>query len=114
MAFQPYSVKKAESTYLALFLDAAPNVPLDGPLSVLVEFHFPFRKTEKKRALDRGWGFIDTRPDVENLAKLFIDAIAPRYFVDDARISEMCIRKFRSSRTGVRLRIHRLLYLDGD
>ena len=112
MSYQPAKVKQAEATYLSLFMEHAPAQPLDGPLSIMLEFHFPLKKTERKVDKDRGWVFRDTRPDIENLTKLFIDAIAPRYFVDDARICEMTIRKYRAQQTGVRLQISRLLYVE--
>jgi len=97
------SVKNAMSTFLDLFREYAPEKIIDFPVAVRVEFSYPFRKNEKKSDLERGFMWCETRPDLDNLAKIFIDSISPVFFKDDALIVFLVVCKIRSNRPGVRL-----------
>lgn len=66
-----------------------PSEPLDGPLSLDVEFIFPRPKDLKKSQVLK-W----TKPDLDNASKAVWDALTEAgWWVDDARVSEATSRK---------------------
>lgn len=102
-------VAAAVRLHQALWHSCRPRRPYDGPIQAVVEFYFPFRATERKSDLERGWMFHIEKPDSDNLAKLFLDALAPEYFRNDS-IVYPTVFKYRSAVPGVRLAIYRLSY----
>lgn len=109
MAPKP-EVTQAVRLHAALWHSCRPRRVYDGPLHVVLEFHFPFRSTEKKSDLQRGWMFHLEKPDADNIGKLFIDAIQPDYFRNDSTVYTTPL-KVRSAVPGVRMAIYRLDYL---
>lgn len=72
----------------------APEFPLDGPITLKIAFIYPELKTKKLK--DR-WEWVTTKPDLDNLVKLFIDALADEgFFRDDSQIASLHLMKFRS------------------
>lgn len=105
ICFQPKRVKDAESSLLSLLSAHAPETPIDVPCSVMLELVYPWRKTEPHKETCKGFKWRHVRPDLGNLEKLVIDAIAPRFFVDDALIVESRNRKLWGSEPGIHLAI---------
>lgn len=101
------SVKQASGTILDLFKEYAPCSIIDFPVRVKIWFNFPFRKNEKKADIVRGEMWCETRPDLDNLSKLFIDAISPVFFKDDSLIVCITASKTRSATPGIGLVIER-------
>jgi len=99
------SVKHASGTILDLFKEYAPKEIIDFPVAVRIEFKFPFRKNEKKADLANGAMWCETRPDLDNLSKLFIDAISPVFLKDDALVVRLHVSKARTHKPGIRLAI---------
>ena len=97
------SVKQASGTILDLFKEYAPKEIIDFPVGVRIEFKFPFRKSEKKADKERGAMWCETRPDLDNISKLFIDSISPVFFKDDALIVWLNVSKERTLRPGIGL-----------
>ncbi len=107
-AFQPAKVKQAEESILDLFLPYAPPTPLTGPLKVELTLVYPWRKAEPKKNRQGRRRWKDTRPDLDNSGKLIIDAIAPKFFIDDAQICSMDYQKFWGDTPGIGLKIYQL------
>lgn len=70
--------------------DVAPDVPLDGPLTLDVEFRFPMPKSRARRLRDAGRAPKTTAPDLDKLVRAVGDALtAGGLITDDARITEV-------------------------
>ena len=82
-----------------------PPMPLEGALSVELEFYLkrPKRLTKKKH----GTGKVkhDKRPDIDNLVKSVLDGL-DQWWGDDAQICELTARKFYCSIDEPRPRIN--------
>ena len=107
-SYQPARVRKAETTILSLFLPYAPAEPYTGPLGVQVVLVYPWRKSESKKNQQAGRKWKCTRPDLDNLAKLILDAMAPRFFRDDAEVCSISSSKQWGSKPGIRFKIAKL------
>lgn len=69
-----------------------PNVPLAGPLAVLIEFTFERPKSRQKKGL--GITYKTCKPDLDNAAKAVIDAIGEaNWWADDAQIAVLVLVK---------------------
>lgn len=66
-----------------------PKLLLDGPLVILIEFHFPMLKSwsKKKQQAMAGKHKI-TKPDVDNLIKTILDAGNDHLWVDDNIVAD--------------------------
>ena len=106
--FQPARVTAAQENVLALFLPYAPSTPFVGPLRVKLELVYPWRKNEpkKNRKSSRRWK--NSRPDLDNLAKLILDALTPKFFIDDSQVCAMSYTKQWGDQPGIGLSIPRL------
>ena len=63
--------------------------PLDGPLTLGIEFRFPMPASRSKRVRDYGWAAKTTAPDLSKLVRCVEDGLqAGGLIVDDARITE--------------------------
>lgn len=83
---------------IAQALHGEPVTMLEGPLELELIFAFPLLKSHKAIACD--WK--PTRPDLDNLAKTVIDALARRgFFRDDAQIVTMKLGKVHNERFGI-------------
>lgn len=72
----------------------APRWPIDAAVRVILDFWFH----RPKRLCTRRWSdwpiWHRSKPDVDNLAKLVLDAMTRTgWWVDDACVSELCVRK---------------------
>lgn len=83
--------------------DGIDPFPASGPLRVVVDLTFPYRTTERaavKRAGERVWH--DRRPDLDNLSKLYLDALVKAGLIhDDGQVAELVLRKRRGPREQV-------------
>ena len=96
----------AKETIDVLLKDHRPPAPLAGPLSLLLEFTWPWRSSDSKRARSLGRIPRDTRPDCSNLAKTTEDRlVALRFLEDDGQVVELTVRKFISSQPGIHVRL---------
>lgn len=66
-----------------------PKLLLDGPLIILIEFHFPILKSwSKKKQQTMAGKYKTTKPDVDNLIKTILDAGNNHLWVDDNIIAD--------------------------
>lgn len=84
------AAKKASATWQAIVEQHKPDKPLQGPLEVrlLVSWF--------KKGLSEGEPRI-TKPDVDNLAKLILDAMTKAgYWLDDNQVCDLRVTKYNS------------------
>lgn len=93
--FKKKAVVAAEQTWHALLYPHRPESPFTGPVSLCIGFLYPWRKGEKKGTIrDYSMMPIETRPDVENVAKGLIDVMTTlRFFHDDSQIAALTLTK---------------------
>jgi Holliday junction resolvase RusA-like endonuclease len=77
-----------------------PPVPFEGPLQVNIEWHFPYRKSERKSIVKAGVPIPhDKIPDLDNLEKGFLDVMSRlNFWRDDGQIAWKQTRKLWSAR----------------
>lgn len=71
--------------------------PLDGPVALSVRIALKRPKSARKRAAPT------TKPDIDNVAKAILDALNGIAFVDDARVTRLCISKIYDDADSVRV-----------
>lgn len=93
----------AERVWISALSPYRPPAPLSGPVSLTLNFHYHWRKTERKAIVQKFSRFpIETRPDVENVAKLCIDVMAKlRFFEDDSQVASLLLTKSYSDHPGL-------------
>ena len=102
----PPKTRRAEAVFAALAAHHpdAPVVPMGGPLRVSLEFLFPVPKSwpkwKRAAALAGEWRN-QGKPDVDNLAKLCLDALQPGWFGDDRQVVDLRARKGYAEAPGV-------------
>jgi Holliday junction resolvase RusA-like endonuclease len=88
-----------------LLVPYRPRLPLAGPLTLTLEFTWPWRageslKTRARRLIPR-----DVNPDCSNLAKTTEDRLAAlRFMHNDAQVVELVVRKFFGDHPGIGIR----------
>ena len=90
--------KSAKSDFLLLAHQNIPTTPISGPITLSVEYFMPipqsWPKYRKLEANNDDMPHIKT-PDVDNLLKFTMDAMAP-FWVDDRLINSIYCRKMYS------------------
>ena len=82
---------KTISKQLAIL--ARPRPPLEGPLSVVMNFFFKRPKSHTKA--QQKIPFHSVRPDIDNLAKTVLDRMTDaHWWKDDTQVGELLLRKF--------------------
>jgi crossover junction endodeoxyribonuclease RusA len=100
--FKRKHVQQAEQDLTALLMPHRPAKPLCGPVRLMVVWAYPWRKSESKRNRARGWLPCDTRPDCDNLSKLFCDAMTRLgFWGDDSQVADLRFRKQWSDHAGI-------------
>lgn len=96
---------EAKGFWDALFLRHRPERPLDGPLALYVELRWPHTASTAKRLLGSDLP-MTTKPDLSNLLKTVEDAMVRcGYMVNDSRICDVQVKKFRSPNPGILVRL---------
>lgn len=95
--FKKAKQAREENNTVSLLVAAKPAgfAPFDGPINVALCLIWPYRKSEKKSVVALGNLVpMDVRPDVDNLAKMMLDAIGSAgYWRDDAQVSTLVVSK---------------------
>lgn len=104
--YQPKNVVKNAEAISALAAYHRPAKPLEGPVRLSLQFYFPWRKSDSKRYREPGYRPMDTKPDLDNLAKQMCDVLQRcGFFRNDSQICDISIRKGRSDVVGVRVTV---------
>jgi Holliday junction resolvase RusA-like endonuclease len=79
-----------------------PLAPMQGPLTLTLEYTWPWRAADSAKVRARGRVPMTVRPDCSNLAKTTEDRLgALRFLDDDALVCELIVRKFRGDHPGI-------------
>lgn len=96
IAYTPKRTAQAEARFRNAIEKWIPLEPLSGPLWVFIDFHLPVPKSWpkwKKEAARMGM-VVPVKPDIDNLAKLPLDALTrSRFWHDDSQITELRCQK---------------------
>ena len=93
---------KARKSLVQLMMEHAPEKPLEGPLRVSILVVWPWRKSEPKYRKALRAAPHDRKPDVDNYAKLLLDAGPDAAFwISDAQISTLNISKAWADTPGI-------------
>lgn len=95
-----------KENFLKKALQYAPDKPLKGPISLHVTFNMPPAKDLSSLYLHA------TKPDIDNLAKFVMDALAGKFWVDDCQICYTTFNKVHSGhpRTDICMRALRVTF----
>ena len=104
--FNKKNVTAAKNTLAARFAQWRPAMQYDFPVHVKVFFVFG-HPTSHRKAVRETTIPKPKRPDLDNLVKLFLDAISPMYFKDDNIVVELTVGKYWGPRPGIMLEIWR-------
>ena len=86
--YKTADLKNAEDLYMAHLARHKPDKPYEGPLAISVDWYFHTDKAEKNHQ----WRI--TKPDTDNLNKLFKDCMTKcGYWHDDAQVVMESITK---------------------
>ena len=100
--FTKKKVAQAESDYISLLMRHAPADPMEGPLRLRVCLTWPWRKSEKKGVVARGWAPMTSKPDFDNASKMLCDVMTKlRFWTDDSQIADGRVAKGWGDRPGV-------------
>ena len=98
---------KAKKSLVQLLMAHAPEKPLEGPLRVSILVVWPWRKSEPKyrKALRAAPHFV--KPDLDNYAKLLLDALADAAFfaTGDQQVSHLNLSKAWADQPGIHFTI---------
>ena len=94
--------KAQEADFMSLLHPFRPVKPYDGSLRLGISYCLPLLKTEKKAIREKGWTTHAKRPDLDNLAKQFLDCLGKLlFYTDDSRIVHLSLKKYRSESPGI-------------
>lgn len=109
--YTPSQTERAELDFIALAAPHAPaSGPLEGPLCVALTFWLPVPRSRSRKwqaaaleGVERPAG----RPDLDNLAKLVLDALnrSGAFWRDDAQVVSLRAAKYYGDRPGTCVRI---------
>lgn len=108
--FKKKHVAEAERDLVSLFMPYSPADPIQGPVRLSLHFVWPYRKSEKAKVVAAGHVVPnDKRPDIDNLAKMAIDAMTRcAYWEDDGQIASLTVMKSWHSNAGIEFSIAQL------
>ena len=108
--FKRRRVLEAERTLAALLAPYRPHAPVTGPVRLVVEWTFPYRKSERKADVREGRELRHTtRPDLDNLEKGLVDTMTTLgFWLDDSQICSKTTRKFRGPKPGICIEVRPL------
>lgn len=103
IVYDSKEIKAARQLFISLLRPHAPKEPLTGPVLLSVSWHF--KPTGRHASGD--WKI--TRPDTDNLQKLFKDCMtAAGFWKDDAQVCAEYVFKLWSSVPGINVGVERI------
>jgi len=107
--FRSGRAKSAIGTLEALLIPHRPETPVESPCRLVIEYTFPWRKSETKRNIAKGWVWHTSRPDCSNLVKAIEDLLSVhRFMKDDAGVAELIVRKKWGDEPGIWIELEEL------
>ena len=94
--------RAVQQSLTALLLPHQPAAALEGPIELVVRWHFPWRKSEPKRNRALGAKWCDKRPDADNIVKLPLDVMTRlAFWNDDSQIARLVVEKRWADAPGI-------------
>lgn len=108
--FTPAKTAAAEETIETIAAKAMAGRPLyNEALAVIIDAAFLWPKSiSKRKKKDLRSKFKKTRPDQDNIAKIYCDAANGVVWADDALLSIVMCRKFYAEKPGTTVRVYSL------
>lgn len=117
VVYDPPRLRDARQKFTALLareaeraqraVDGEPLLPLDGPVRLVTKWLFPSDDEHD----DGQWKI--TKPDTDNLIKLFKDCMTRTgWWLDDAQVCSEITEKFYADRPGIYVRVERITQND--
>ena len=101
--------KQVQNDLMTLFYHHRPEVAYEGAIKVSILWIYPWRKSESKKAKLAGLKPCTTRPDADNLCKLFFDTLTRlSYWSDDSIIADLRFRKYWGDTPGIGLSVEEI------
>lgn len=93
----------AKQKFLAHLAGHAPEHPMAGAVRLMVKWCFPMRRNSHNGQ------YKTTRPDTDNLQKLFKDCMTKTgFWHDDAQVASEIIEKFYAATPGIFVMVHEI------
>ena len=97
---------RAKRDLMTLFSMHRPEKAYSGPVSLDVQWVYPWRKSEPKKNRAGGYRYCDKRPDIDNLCKLLLDVMTTLdYWGDDGQVARLSFEKAWGDDPGIFIRI---------
>lgn len=98
--------KQVQGELMTLLREHVPQTSFDGPIKLAVQWRYPWRKSETRKNKAKGWMYCDTRPDVDNLLKMFQDCLTRLgFWTDDSQVASLAFEKMWSDTPGISVEI---------
>ena len=98
--------QNTQNDLMSMLSAHVPDDPFCGPILLIVEWCYPWRKSEPKKNMVSGSKPCTTRPDIDNLCKLLFDCMTRlRFWNDDSYISTLIFTKSWSDNAGIGITI---------
>ena len=100
-------VRQSENLLASLLMPHVPAAPFDEPVSLIVAWTFPYRRSEPKRVTGNGVLVPHTsRPDLDNLEKSLLDVMTRLgFWTDDSLVARKATSKCWGAKPGIDIRI---------
>lgn len=103
-AYDKAAVRLAKAIWLAIARKNAPKVPFQGALRLHLVLTWPQAKKARQKA--QSVKPMASKPDVDNICKLILDAMTKaRWWKDDSYICDLRVAKFTGPIIGVSCRL---------
>ena len=100
IAYTPKETVNYETFVKMLYLEKyAGKKPFEGPVSMLISAFYQIPKSASKgrrEAMARHHILPTTRPDIDNIAKIIMDALAGVAYQDDKQVTSCAVNKLYS------------------
>lgn len=106
--FESKEMKEAKRRLGLLLARFRPSRPLPSPLSLTIEVDWPFRHEDLRKRNSNRIPHVG-KPDLDNWVKGFMDLLVEMgFFEKDHEVAELNLRKFRSLRPGISVKIEQI------
>lgn len=101
--------KQVQNELMVLLKPHVPESAFNGPVQLSVVWCYPWRKSESKKNKAAGMKYCDTRPDCDNLLKMFNDCMTRLgFWTDDSQVAVLHFEKIWSNYPGIQVEITEL------
>ena len=102
--YTPKETKEAQNLFISKAKVFKPNEPLKGALKVTINFYKIKPKSYPKKVIH--W---ITKPDIDNLQKLYLDSMNKIFYHDDSQVVELISTKKYSDIARVEITIESII-----